>query len=129
MYSSKQHADIIIDCTVCEAEGSGMEGVAMKCGRGQGWRVWPCSVGGVRVRVRVEGVAMQCGRAGVRVEPTCMSQLHNTDNNHTVTHDLFQFLDKYMQLDEGPIRVCIATHLKHARKSLMGFITQALGCE
>ena len=29
-------------------EGSGMEGVAMECGRGQEWRVWPCSVGGVR---------------------------------------------------------------------------------
>ena len=29
-------------------EGSGMEGVAMQCGRSQEWRVWPCSVGGVR---------------------------------------------------------------------------------
>ena len=62
---------------------TGMEGVAMQCGRGQGWRVWPCSVGGDRDGgcghavwegsgikgvamheggVRGGGVAMQCGR-------------------------------------------------------------------
>ena len=57
----------------CEAEGSGMEGVTMLCvrPRGQGWRVWPCSVGGVRgggcghavwEGSEVEGVTMQCGR-------------------------------------------------------------------
>ena len=32
---------------------------------GQGWRVWPCSVGGSgmeRMGVTVKGVAMQCGK-------------------------------------------------------------------
>ena len=73
-------------------EGSGMEGVAMKCGRvrdggcgqevweGHGWRVWPCSV----------------------IQPRHPSYTtlhdHDNDNNHTVTHDLFRFLDTYTQL-------------------------------
>ena len=33
-------------------------GCGLAVWEGQGWRVWPCSVGGSRM----EGVAMQCGR-------------------------------------------------------------------
>ena len=76
-------------------------GCGQEVWEGQEWRVWPRSVGGSGM----EGVAMQCYTAQAW-QPIYLSSYpsyttlhdHDNDNNHTVTHDLFQLLDTYTQL-------------------------------